>query len=670
MEIEKYSLTDIRNWMFHADSKVELPAIQRGFVWKPSQIENLWDSIFRGFPIGSLMLTSTGEKMMLIDGQQRATSIALGFYNPWNSTIKAIGNAKNLPVIWMDIQPQIIPDNSEYVFRVVTRSHPWGYQLSSNNKVLSIPDRRISSGDLERFYSVDMYTELAPEQRLPYDATLPVPLCFMLEAVDSKNNYECWKNYLVKKCQKLPNGYRPKHLPNEKSYIDALKECDLEQLYTKIQAVFSDYFLPAICVSNDLILKSKDNSAVNPTLFVRLNSGGTNLEGEELIYSIYKAVCPSTKKLVEDVSNNIISPAKIISLTSRLILSNLRNSFYKNISLSQFQREIGKEDFKNNLESFIGNVDKSRLSILFNRAITILRYDGSFPDVIVKRFIKDSPNGFLLLLNWLYHNDEEPSSHLIKKACARLYINYWFGDLDEIVRRSWTNSTQQDYWETPYENSDYYAQRPLVKPDSLEKLLLQRVELLHEDLSISPEDHDIWKQWTAAFPKSDLIKESDYENTIKAAWGNFIWRLLGNRYLVLLAQKKYINKTFADFNQIEDLQDTETPWDWDHIYPQSWVYWRRNIDDRTKRWEWRIGNFRAMSLTDNRSENNNLSPAERFTDANEDYFIKENDLEYWRQLTHNVTEDDTKFVLIHAKAIITRTVNIYRNVFDLFAADF
>lgn len=668
MEINKYSLKDIKDWMISDDSKVELPAMQRGFVWKTSQIENLWDSIFREFPIGSIMLTSSGDKLMLIDGQQRTTSIALGFYNPWTTSIQSFGNAKNLPVVWIDVQPKYIPDNSEFVFRVVTRSHPWGYQLMNNNKVLSIPDRRTASEDLEKFFSVDMYTKLASKQRLPYDATLPVPLCFLFEAITSEHNYEDWKRCVIDMCQSIPADYRTKHMSSETTYFKALHDCNMESIYQRIQSIYSNYYLPAICVSNDLILRNNDKSSVNPTLFVRLNSGGTKLEGEELIYSIYKAVCPSTKTMVEEISNTIVSPAKIISLTSRLILSKLRNNFYKSISLTQFQREIEKDDFRTALEDFIGDNTSSSLSTLFYRALKILKYDGTFPDVIVKKFIKDRPDGFLLLLNWLFNNDEEPDTLLTKKICARLYLNYWFGDLDEVVRRTWQESSRYDYWDEPYNNRDYFAQRPLIKPESLETFFLKRVEKADENLSISPADEDIWAQWSASFPKLETMSEEDNHNAIKAAWDNFIWRLLGNKYLVLLAQNNYINKTFADFNQIEDLQDTETPWDWDHIYPQSWVYRRWYIDDRTKKWEWRIGNFRAMSLTDNRSENNNLSPAERFIEPNEDYFIKDNDLQYWSKLDHSFNDGDTEFVLIHAKAIIIRTVNIYRNIYDLFSA--
>ena len=80
------------------DVKAQLPVLQRGFVWKPGQVEKLWDSLIQGFPVGSLLLARICGKSktvegrgaegavknpthILLDGQQRATSIALGFRN-------------------------------------------------------------------------------------------------------------------------------------------------------------------------------------------------------------------------------------------------------------------------------------------------------------------------------------------------------------------------------------------------------------------------------------------------------------------------------------------------------------------------------------------------------------------------------------------------------------
>ena len=65
---------------------IAIPEIQRPFVWKPKQVRDLMDSLYRGFPIGYIILwknpniklkdgTISSGKKVLIDGQQRITAL-------------------------------------------------------------------------------------------------------------------------------------------------------------------------------------------------------------------------------------------------------------------------------------------------------------------------------------------------------------------------------------------------------------------------------------------------------------------------------------------------------------------------------------------------------------------------------------------------------------------
>lgn len=110
---------------------------------------------------------------------------------------------------------------------------------------------------------------------------------------------------------------------------------------------------------------------------------------------------------------------------------------------------------------------------------------------------------------------------------------------------------------------------------------------------------------------NEIEQETEIDNSTKGIWDNFMNKLFRCKPLVLVAQRKYINDSFGEFNQMETLEDTNTPWDWDHIYPASWVYMKRYINPNTKHWTNAIGNFRAMSFEENRSENNSLSPCDR-----------------------------------------------------------
>jgi hypothetical protein len=71
--------------------RLALPDIQRPFVWASKKVRDLFDSMYRGYPIGTLMLWETGAEvgtrqigleaadrtpqLLIVDGQQRLTSL-------------------------------------------------------------------------------------------------------------------------------------------------------------------------------------------------------------------------------------------------------------------------------------------------------------------------------------------------------------------------------------------------------------------------------------------------------------------------------------------------------------------------------------------------------------------------------------------------------------------
>src|SRR2546427_413872 len=84
-----YSLTHLIEDIKHGN--IALPDIQRPFVWSAAKARDLFDSMYRGFPVGTLMLWETGAevgtkqvggaeadrvpKLLIVDGQQRLTSL-------------------------------------------------------------------------------------------------------------------------------------------------------------------------------------------------------------------------------------------------------------------------------------------------------------------------------------------------------------------------------------------------------------------------------------------------------------------------------------------------------------------------------------------------------------------------------------------------------------------
>ena len=65
---------------------IAIPEIQRPFVWKNSQVRDLIDSLYKGYPTGYIILwknpnvklkdgTISSGKKVIIDGQQRITAL-------------------------------------------------------------------------------------------------------------------------------------------------------------------------------------------------------------------------------------------------------------------------------------------------------------------------------------------------------------------------------------------------------------------------------------------------------------------------------------------------------------------------------------------------------------------------------------------------------------------
>lgn len=83
-EINKYSVEIILNWIKTKD--ISIPEIQRPFVWDARKVRDLIDSLYRGYPVGYLIVSRSHEmklkdgtlskgQRILIDGQQRVTAL-------------------------------------------------------------------------------------------------------------------------------------------------------------------------------------------------------------------------------------------------------------------------------------------------------------------------------------------------------------------------------------------------------------------------------------------------------------------------------------------------------------------------------------------------------------------------------------------------------------------
>lgn len=102
---------------------VDIPEFQREFVWDPEQVKLLAESLYRDYPVGSLLLWDSSEyqeakiaqgtqaSLWIVDGQQRTTALCLLFGQKpywwddaeyWNSALARY-----------DVMVNILPDTRE-----------------------------------------------------------------------------------------------------------------------------------------------------------------------------------------------------------------------------------------------------------------------------------------------------------------------------------------------------------------------------------------------------------------------------------------------------------------------------------------------------------------------------------------------------------------------------
>lgn len=92
MKDQRLEVKDIVKSIDNARSgNLDIPEFQRGFVWSPEKAKNLVDSLWRGYPIGTILLWESkyssprvakgiqSQKLWVVDGQQRITTLSILF---------------------------------------------------------------------------------------------------------------------------------------------------------------------------------------------------------------------------------------------------------------------------------------------------------------------------------------------------------------------------------------------------------------------------------------------------------------------------------------------------------------------------------------------------------------------------------------------------------------
>ena len=636
----EYTLREIAGWT--KESEVKIPDLQRGLVWKPRQMELLWDSMMRGFPVGSFILSDAADgTFYLLDGQQRYNAIATGFASSVTSHA----------MLWIDIHPNIAKNSTRtFLIKSTTMAHPWGFKNNDDCSPLSSAERRSALKEFG-FPRLNIYRDtFYLNKTWPVEASKPVPLHFFLEA--PLETPEAFVDYIRAKCAE--RGGLP--------YSD-LDENDIVAI-TKIYPAFREldsYTIQCDVLPRDVIERESEGkegaeeASPMEVLFNRLNTGGTRISQEDLNYSAIKSYWGSIRKRNDDIAKLYMSPAKLVMLVFRLALTRIDRTRGLRAPLSIRQIRSCATDL----------IIKEQIELLYDRLGDIMgRIDAwlsvsndpeGTPAYLRTSIARKSPDVFLLLM-YLASEDLDGKMRISPTEAKGLaFLLHWLardqqkaaGTIFKYIRDGGdSTSLRQGISESIGMN--YLL--PVYSPEEMSSFF-----------QISPGPR--WNPWTG----KDYAPWFDFYLRV-SWWGNF-----QAQEMLLFAQRAFINAWFPRFDPArEDLwEDYNRPWDYDHIIPQNAIRYKRGqFKDYCEHWLFRIGNIAAIPFEDNRSKGDrNDGDSYSVYATNADQLLFYPDFLELSQLGTRLSQSP-EGSLHFAELSFKRTIDIYSRSYELFSSLF
>lgn len=651
------TLRDIAAWQFPTLGKphivVGLPSLQRGAVWDAGQIELLWDSILRGFPIGALVvcpkLSAQGTRSgkhgngwseqdityHLLDGQQRSNAIALAYVDALHVTAPSA-------TLWIDLAPTLPKGSTrQFLLRVLSEAHPWGFTRSDNADYLSVSAKRdalAKYGQTKRPAVTDAW---------PHDASTPIPFSWLIEAPTS----ELWAHVLAK-CegtlcpwaaaaaelirQHLSPSERQPHLQRIEEGLRHAHALRLVALEVPIEAL------------QGRSTQEEENEAPDSTqriynvehLFQRLNSAGTELRGEELMFSMIKAYWPDIEtsfEAIRDKHGNRFLPmpgSRLATLGARaaLMRGNIVPPALTIARIRSLAQKHSEDRFR--IESYLGiqlaREDRAHDSDLHQNLRLIdewLLYDRSdgigLPPALRATIAINSPTVFLLLLHLAQRVRTECNA---KRAAFRRPILglattlQWFGlDTETVVDEIITSLPA---------GLSLATFTGILKPFVPEKIKIMSPTTLTSVIPLAdPQDASLY-DW-AFWPRISRDMTDEQKEAFNASERSSWWRVIHSRELLLYAQRAYLAERFAGYDPscVDLYRGENRPWDYDHLLPNDVLYHNRGQFRRVCReWGNTIANFRAWPLEDNRSRHDEQLNQSMTTDTERRHsFVRDQD---------------------------------------------
>ena len=387
-----------------------------------------------------------------------------------------------------------------------------------------------------------------------------------------------------------------------------------------------------------------DNSRIYNVehLFQRLNSAGTELRGEELLFSMIKAYWPTIEQsfdAIQDKQGNHYLPmpgSRLATLGARAALIGFDGKdglppFFNigRIRGLAFAATDAAKAARAQMEKYLGlahakaetDVRESDLHKNLRQIDAWLLFDGAvkddcgLPPILRASLAQSAPDVFLLLLHLAQkvRNDglsNDEIAALRKPILGLATALHWFGD-DRAKAVATLYSSHFGIARLSPASFSGVLKHCLQSPNgSREVLKLLSPDQLDALIPHPSDADDKLSEWT--FYRRIIEVETD--PIIRAAkerdeW-QFLWRVIGGKAMLLYAQREFLSSHFNDFDpsRIDIWEGKNRPWDYDHLLPSAALQNNpKAFRKACKEWGNTIGNLRAWPLERNRSRHDELA---------------------------------------------------------------
>jgi len=683
-------ITEYLHWAAYPEKFSEIlamPPIQRGFVWKAKQIQDLWDSLLRGMPIGSILLKkaqcdelSAGlapidrkvEKnpnsgFHLMDGQQRTLAMLLGFPSSITAQHK----------LWIDFS-ESGKNGSQFQFRVTTAAQPFGYLPDGSRLPLSYRrDARTKWDNGSEINKKKTNQDIFDDARTrPWKAG-EKQQAYIIE---------------VKKLWQLMDQHRT----SVSDWVAAVKleisegnniEIDktvlnrIEEFGTSINKFQNQWLalikIPEIETQIDIEHPSHDYLTI---LFDRISSNGTRLSPDDLLFSMIKQSWPEAHNIVYDLQEEVgslMKPTDFVMTAFRLAVLQSEN----------LDPELNAQTFHKRIPGLLGASDSilrkmigkdGPLSNAFKQLIALIKYQGGndygIPNVM---FPYMNESMLQVILYWIICNQDK-NNFIDSRDEVLRFIMFWF-----VCNRDSTSAlaASKKAIEIISNNKGKFPGVLIYK--TLTSMNDDKCSLFHP-LIYPPEKKIDNKTF-----RNQQNRENDFFGNDNA----FLYRNFTTRKMLLIwFQREYVESKYpeASFKPMAGQDEDNVPYDFDHLVPQSnWSslsgIYRDGITDKANKKIFEdlhhrralgnsIGNYRVLDSFDNRSRQDEPLGKEllELNQNMEIYSINPHDeieLQNWK-LASPASDDHSKCykwdddrLLAFQSAVESRVIYLYERYF-------